>query len=129
MGKYRAGGQAVQCGERKAIVNRCEELLLAMPVGGRAEQFGPRGDPEADVHLPYRISSCKYVGGDSFMRLMQCVADRSCSMNIYRTSLYGFLDTSSWFTLWEAATAVYYKCVSRGLRGWHGGLGNFLTRS
>ncbi|KAL8921367.1 MAG: hypothetical protein Q9172_004060 [Xanthocarpia lactea] len=57
MGNYGPGGQAVQCGERKANTNECYEILFAMPVGGRAELFGPRGDPEADVQLPYRISS------------------------------------------------------------------------
>ena len=37
-------------------------------------------------------------------------------------------DVTTWNLLWEAAMAVFWKCLSRGMKGTHRGLGEgFLT--
>ena len=38
-------------------------------------------------------------------------------------------DTSSWYEIWEALTAVFFKCISQGLRGTLRGLGESHDRS
>ncbi len=47
-------------------------------------------------------------------------------MTIYNSNREGQYDTTSWYKIWEAANAVYYKCVSRGYLGTFGGLGQYL---
>lgn len=145
------GGQAVRCGAEQRIVSRCREILLGMPVGIYAERFGVVEDADADVHLPYRIRSvilprrlhCPVSGvltpkptaarvrrlaESRFIRLTQRVVDESCSLTIYTTDRRGEFDTCSWFSLWEAANAVYYKCISTNRRGLFGGLGKTSTQ-
>lgn len=44
-------------------------------------------------------------------------------MSIASANRYGALDTTSWYKLWEAAEAVFYKCVHTGKEGMIRGLG------
>ena len=46
-----------------------------------------------------------------------------CSLQIIGTS--GASDTTTWYELWEAATALWSACLRQGVAGGLSGLGKF----
>lgn len=91
----------------------CTDVLAEMPASMETLVFGPEVDPDAQVILPHFVES----------------DDRKCLGRIWYSRKES--DTASWYTIWEAATAVFSICnrkqqsgSSRKL-GDHGNL--FLT--
>lgn len=107
MGKYEADDQSVQCGGKLASKNGCRDILLGMPVTEHGEHFGPEVAPGAGVDIPYTIKA----------------PDESCSLKILTTNRHGDSDITSWYKIWEAANAIYYRCTITSNRGTMRGLG------
>ncbi|KAL9580496.1 MAG: hypothetical protein Q9212_004458 [Teloschistes hypoglaucus] len=108
LGRYVQGELAVKCGRRKEVLETCRDLLISMPVTTRDERFGPKGDSEAEVILPWGMMS----------------HDNQCVLKILTINRQGTSDVTSWYKAWEAVNAVYYGCISKGFRGSFQGLGN-----
>ncbi|KAI4225397.1 MAG: hypothetical protein L6R36_003939 [Xanthoria steineri] len=75
----------------------CRDILGDMPAYKTEMVFGPRGAPGVQQPLPLRIES----------------SDDKCLLQIFST---GSLDSSRWYRMWEAMTAVFSMCI-RGRRG------------
>lgn len=90
----------------------CRHVLYDMPADKVQQVFGPRGDPAVTEDLPYQFHS----------------EDLGCSANMFST---GRPDVSSFYNLWEAATAVFSVCVRHRKTGSVRGIGEhgeiFLT--
>ena len=56
------------------------------------------------------------------MDLDVCIGNRRCSM-----AVFGQADTTTWYLLWEASMAIFWKCLNRGMKGSHRGLGMCLA--
>ncbi|MCJ1458627.1 hypothetical protein MMC28_009001 [Mycoblastus sanguinarius] len=76
----------------------CNDILFAMKADRDLYTFGPASDPATEEELPVYIRSM--VTG--------------CSVQIFST---GTADTSSWYEIWEAVTAVSNICVQNQLKG------------
>lgn len=44
-------------------------------------------------------------------------------MTILTTNRDGVGDTTTWYVLWQAAMAVFWKCINNGMKGSHRNLG------
>ena len=47
--------------------------------------------------------------------------DRTCMLRVWTTNQDG--DVTSWYKIWAAANAVYFRCVHAGAQGTFKGLG------
>lgn len=98
--------------------------MTRMPASKQDQSFGPKGDPKPDVPVPWTLLSRE-------LELIDCPTfsdkgipdDEMCILRILTTNRHGRADTTSRYKIWEAVNAVYYKCISAGLRGSLRGLG------
>ncbi|KAL8665154.1 MAG: hypothetical protein Q9168_007764, partial [Polycauliona sp. 1 TL-2023] len=75
----------------------CRDILADMPADTKEYVFGPRDAPGVEQPLPTRVDS----------------SDDKCLAQIFST---GALDTSNWYRMWEAMTAIFSICI-RARRG------------
>lgn len=76
------GELAVKCGRRKEVLETCRDLLISMPVTNHDERFGPKGDLEAEVILPWgmmsrKLSPCPSASVLSYIVLSQMTISAS----------------------------------------------------
>ncbi|KAK0511294.1 hypothetical protein JMJ35_005867 [Cladonia borealis] len=81
----------------------CREIMTTMDVTSTNVIFGPRLDPRTQVSLPDTLSS----------------SDNKCFATIG-----GNLDSSTWYRMWEALTALYAVCGRHIQGGKFKGLGD-----
>ncbi|KAF6217540.1 hypothetical protein HO133_006878 [Letharia lupina] len=94
----------VQCRGTFGPWASCRSILGDMPTLAATEIFGPPEDLAVQVPLPQFLES----------------SDGKCMMRIFGR---GGRDITSWFKVWEAATAVYAVCVRHQKVGSFRGLG------
>lgn len=90
--------------------------------------FGPVGSGLAvpDVKIPFLYTSCKFLtcfaflDSEKLMGRFLVIADKSCWGWV---NSVGGPDYSSWYELWEGASAVEQMCISRSLIGEARGIG------
>ncbi|KAL9068027.1 MAG: hypothetical protein Q9161_006472 [Pseudevernia consocians] len=91
----------------------CRDIIYGMPASSITQVFGPQSDPAASVNIPHVLDS----------------GDNQCVGQIFSASRNS--DTDSWFSVWEAATAIFSMCLRHGRAGVARGLGDnnelFLT--
>lgn len=101
-----------------------------MFVSKQDQSFGPMGDPKPDVPVPWTLLSRELVmihrPDFSYKEIPD---DEKCILKILTTNRHGGSDVTSWYKIWEAANAVYYKCISAGYRGSLRGLGEQSEKS
>ena len=81
--------------------------------------FGPRQDPNTQVSLPDTLSSSKlpsvaYLWTPLLLPNAEFADDNKCFAQISTTT--GNQDSSTWYKMWEALTALYAVC-GRHIRG------------
>ncbi|KAL8658303.1 MAG: hypothetical protein Q9202_007596 [Teloschistes flavicans] len=108
IGRYAPGPAGTTCTTRRAIIASCREIMYRVPTYTLEMRFGPKADPRMQVELPWVLSS----------------RDGVCTMKVLTTNRRGESDETSWYQVWEAATAVWYKCVVSGYSGNFRGLGD-----
>lgn len=100
----------------------CRDILHDMNADKATRTFGPRTDPSVDTTLPYSFLSCELPGYCSdFTLVHRRLAHQRCSVTIYSVGT----DTASWYSLWEAVTAIYSVCARWKEAGSMRGLGEF----
>ena len=93
--------------------------MTVMDVSSTNVIFGPRLDPSTQVSLPDTLSSSKlasvtYLWTSLLLPNAECVGDDKCFAQI--SSPGGDRDSSTWYKMWEALTALYAVC-GRHIRG------------
>ena len=58
---------------------------------------------------------------------MSMVDDRTCMLKVWTVNPEG--DTTSWYEIWEAINAIYFKCINFEKRGTLRGLGKSNSNS
>ena len=122
LGDYQA---AVECrGVFKPRIS-CATIIDDMEVTRMSETFGPKSEPAPQVTLPLSIESSKSfnlrilpVLGSSFHLTGGSLGDEKSSVR-----LFGTLDTTSWYRIWEAVVLVYSVCARHRKGGSVKGLG------
>lgn len=91
----------------------CRDIIYGMPASTTMQVFGPQSDPAASVKVPHTL--------DAY--------DSKCVGQVFSASRGS--DVDSWFSIWEAATAIFSMCLRHGRAGVARGLGErnelFLT--
>ena len=121
LGDYQA---AVECRGVFGPRETCSTIIDDMEVSKVSETFGPKGEPAPQVTLPVSIKSSKsfnlksYLLGSSSYLTATFQGDGKSSVR-----LFGTLDTTSWYDIWEAVVLVYSVCARHGKGGSVKGLG------
>ena len=97
--------------------------MTTMDVTSTNVIFGPRLDPGTQVSLPDTLSSSKllsvaYLWTILFLSNAECAGDNKCFATIG-----GNRDSSTWYRMWEALTALYAVCGRHIQGGKFRGLG------
>lgn len=124
IGKYEPDQGSIQCfGVRtKTFVSGCRDIMGGIPVARNELLFGPN-KPPAIVQLPASTQSCEssnHITG-LYIFSWSMAVDRACMLKVLTTNQDG--DVTSWYKIWEAANAVYFRCVHAGTQGMFRGLG------
>ena len=101
----------------------CREIMNVMDVTSTNVIFGPRLDPRTQISLPDTLSSSKLPSVAYLWTLLllpnaECAGDNKCFATIG-----GNLDSSTWYRMWEALTALYAVCGRHIQGGKFKGLG------
>ena len=123
LAKYPRDFSAIQCTDKRILKAGCRDVMTGIPVAGQKLLFGPNRPP-ADVLLPAKTMSCEFFFSFKGTRLM-IVDNRRCTMRVWTMNHDG--DMTSWYQLWEAANALFFKCVNHGRQGTFRGLGRLLA--
>lgn len=126
LGSYTPDQGKLQCStSKKRFISGCRDILSGIPVNTEEQIFGPKEDDNVDVFLPATIESRGFPTRTSqtYQLLMTNLDDSTCTMKILTANRHGVPDTTSWYNVWQAANAVYYRCVNAGFRGTFRGLG------
>jgi hypothetical protein len=85
----------------------CRNVVDSMSIDGRKVVFGPRGDPDTVVALPWKATT----------------QETKCGVGIEGAAGGDVKDTADWYGLWMAANAVDYMCIQKGRQGFAFDLG------
>ena len=110
---------AVECRGTFAPRESCSTIMDDMETTQESVTFAPSGDPAAQVPLPVVMRASKqYLR--HYCAILGCyfVGDGRSAARILGKS-----DTTSWYRIWEAVTAVYSVCARQGKGGIVRGLG------
>lgn len=97
----------IQCGRAEVFASApsCADIMVDMPASTETMRFGPGGTPGIDEPLPQLLASL----------------DSQCLLRIFST---GRADSTSWYSIWEAAEATFAKCARNRKFGNFRGLGD-----
>jgi len=79
----------------------CRNVVDSMSIDGRKVVFGPAGDPDTVVALPWRATT----------------QETKCGVGIDGAAGGDVKDTADWYGLWMAANAVDYMCIQNRRQG------------
>lgn len=85
----------------------CRNVVDSMSIDGSKVVFGPRGDPDTVVVLPWKATT----------------RETKCGVEIEGAGGGDVKDTADWYGLWMAANAVDYMCIQKRRQGFAFDLG------
>lgn len=93
----------VTCGAREPGLwwQTCRNVVDSMSTNGEKVGFGPQGDPDTVVVLPWKATT----------------HETKCGVMIQGARDGDVKDTADWYGLWIAANAVDYMCLQKGRQG------------
>ena len=103
--------------------DQCPQILWGMMASPEYKRFGPVTDSKRQVNLPILYTSGKKSVPEYTVRSSaqyDIAEENGCAMRVFSV---GLSDWTSWYKLWEAGTALYYRCARLEKGGIFTGLG------
>lgn len=79
----------------------CRDILDFMDADNKPQVFGPRGEEQTTVAIPYAYTSER----------------QRCGITVDTTEAGHLSDKGTWYKIWAAATAIDFICCQLGRRG------------
>ena len=121
MGTYKPN---IECRGDFPSRDSCINILTEMPASAETRVFGPEADPSTQVSVPHVIEACKlsnYVWNITFADTRPCEDDEKCFVRMFYVEKKS--DTASWYSIWQAVSALWAVCIRNYQRGSFRGLG------
>ena len=119
----------IRCGRVETFGDApsCGTILAEMPASTGDLRFGPDDIPGVQEPLPQL-----FTGGKLILRYCvlypsnrDCIGDHSCLLRLF--SATGRADSTSWYSIWEAAEATFARCARDRKSGSFRGLGRIFA--